>query len=107
MKRKRRNWTKLYDKKKQAAKEALSCSENRFKNMYELGCNLLAILEKYMTDQKRKETDVPDVSATVHNPDAIPQNQSAYFSMKLVSAVHEVCNGEQFEDISEAAFTPT
>ncbi|MDU3578985.1 MAG: hypothetical protein E7G03_11660 [Bacteroides caccae] len=94
----------LYDKKKQAAKEALSCSENRFKNMYELGCNLLAILEKYMTDQKRKETDVPDVSATVHNPDAIPQNQSAYFSMKLVSAVHEVCNGEQFEDISEADF---
>ena len=77
----------LYDKKKQATKEALSCSENRFKNMYELGCNLLAILEKYMTDQKRKETDAPDVSATAHNPDTTPQNQSAYFSMKLVSAV--------------------
>lgn len=94
----------LYDKKKQATKEALSCSENRFKNMYELGCNLLAILEKYMTDQKRKETDVPDVSATVPNPDTTPQNQSAYFSMKLVSALYEMCNGEQFEDISEADF---
>ena len=93
----------LYDKKKQAAKDDKR-SENRFKNMYELGCNLLAILEKYMTDQKRKETDAPDVSATVHNPDTTPQNQSAYFSMKMVSAVHEVCNREQFEDISEADF---
>ena len=94
----------LYDKKKQATKEALSCSENRFKNMYELGCNLLAILEKYMTDQKRKETDAPDVSATVPNPDTTPQNLSAYFSMKLISAVYEMCNGKQFEDISEADF---
>ena len=72
--------------------------------MYELGCNLLAILEKYMTDQKRKETDAPDVSATVPNPDTTPQNLSAYFSMKLISAVYEMCNGKQFEDISEADF---
>ena len=53
---------------------------------------------------RRKETDAPDVSATAHNPDTTPQNQSAYFSMKLVSAVYEMCNGEQFEDISEADF---
>lgn len=94
----------LYYKKKQATQEVLSCLENRFKDICELGGNLLAILEKYMTDQKRKETDVPDVSAIVHNSDIIPKSQSAYFPMKLVSAVHEVCNGEQFEDISETDF---
>lgn len=94
----------LYDKKKQATQEVLLCLENRFKDVCELGDKFLVILDKYMTDQKRKETDVPDVSATVHNSNITPKSQSAYFPMKLVSAVHEVCNGEQFEDISEADF---
>lgn len=98
------NLDELYDKKKQATQEALSCLENRFKDVCKLGSNLLAILDKYMTDQKRKKTDVPDVSATVHNSDTTSKSQSAYFPMKLVSAVHEVCNGEQFEDISETDF---
>lgn len=90
----------LYDLKKQATEEVLQCLENRFKDIGELGSNLLPILEKYVAGQKKKEEGKADVPAS----EPMPANQPAYFSMKLASAIHEICNGEQFEDIPEMDF---
>ena len=43
---------------------------------------LLAILEKYLTDQKKKEGEEKEAATT-------PTSQPAYFPMKLLSAVYE------------------
>lgn len=90
----------LYDLKKQATQEVLQCLESRFKDIGELGSILLSILEKYVADQKKKEEGKAVVSAS----EPMPTNQPAYFSMKLASAIHEICNGKQFEDIPEMDF---
>lgn len=90
----------LYDLKKQATEEVLQCLKNRFKDISELGSSLLSILEKYVADQKKKEEGKANVIAS----EPMPTNQPAYFSMKLASAIHEICNGEQFEDIPEMDF---
>ena len=37
-------------------------------------------------------------------PDSTSASQPAYFPMKLLSAVYEKCNGEQFEAVSELDF---
>lgn len=90
----------LYELKKQATEEVLQCLKNRFKDISELGSSLLSILEKYVADQKKKEEGKADVPAS----EPMPTNQPAYFSMKLASAIREICNGEQFEDIPEMDF---
>lgn len=90
----------LYELKKQATEEVLQCLKNRFKDISELGSSLLSILEKYVADQKKKEEGKANVIAS----EPMPTNQPAYFSMKLASAIHEICNGEQFEDIPEMDF---
>lgn len=90
----------LYELKKQATEEVLQCLKNRFKDISELGSSLLSILEKYVADQKKKEEGKANVPAS----EPMPTNQPAYFSMKLASAIHEICNGEQFEDIPEMDF---
>lgn len=45
----------LYAKKKQARREALQYLKNRCGDIYRLDGSLLAILDKYMTGQKKKE----------------------------------------------------
>jgi hypothetical protein len=55
----------------------------------------LAILEKYLTDQK--EGEEKETATT-------PTSQPAYFPMKLLSVIYEKCNGEQFEAVSELDF---
>lgn len=90
----------LYKQKEQARQEALQCLKNRCGDICRLGGSLLEILEKYMTDQKKKEREEKEISI----PDTAPANQPAYFPMKLLSAIHEKCNDEQFEAIPEADF---
>ena len=55
----------------------------------------MAILEKYLTDQK--EGEEKETATT-------PTSQPAYFPMKLLSVIYEKCNGEQFEAVSELDF---
>ncbi|MCE9424806.1 hypothetical protein K0H28_21550, partial [Bacteroides fragilis] len=87
----------LYKQKEQARREALQCLKNRCGDICRLGGSLLAILEKYLTDQKKKEGEEKEAATT-------PTSQPAYFPMKLLSAVYERCNGEQFEAVSELDF---
>lgn len=60
----------------------------------------MAILEKYLTDQKKKEGEEKEMSAS----GTTPASPSAYFPMRLLSAIYEKCNGEQFEAVSELDF---
>lgn len=86
--------------KEQAIQEVLPYSGNRCKDIYELGNNLLPILEKYISNQKKKDTEETDM------PIPVPMSvkQSIYIPIKMVSSIHEVCNNQQFEDISETDF---
>ena len=90
----------LYRQKEQARREALQCLQNRCGDICRLGGSLLAILEKYLTDQKKKEGEEKEMSASGTTPASPP----AYFPMRLLSAIYEKCNGEQFEAVSELDF---
>lgn len=90
----------LYKQKEQAKREALQCLKNHCGDICRLSGSLLAILEKYLTDQKKKEGEEKEAVTAQTTP-------PTYFPMKLLSAVYEKCNGEQFEAVSELASTPT
>ena len=87
----------LYKQKEQAKREALQCLKNHCGDICRLSGSLLAILEKYLTDQKKKEGEEKEAVTAQTTP-------PAYFPMKLLSAVYEKCNGEQFEAVSELDF---
>ena len=87
----------LYKQKEQAKREALQCLKNHCGDICRLGGSLLAILEKYLTDQKKKEGEEKEAVTAQTTP-------PTYFPMKLLSAVYEKCNGEQFEAVSELDF---
>lgn len=90
----------LYKQKEQARREALQCLQNRCGDICRLGGSLLATLEKYLIAPQRKEGEEKEAAA----PDSASASHHAYFPMKLLSAVYEKCNGEQFETISELDF---
>lgn len=90
----------LYKQKEQARREALQCLKNRCGDICRLGDSLLATLEKYLTDPKEKEGEEKEAAA----PGSASTSRPAYFPMKLLSAVYEKCNGEQFEAVSELDF---
>ena len=90
----------LYRQKEQARREALQCLQNRCGDICRLGGSLLVILEKYLADQKKKEREEKGISSS----GTTPASPSVYFPMRLLSAIYEKCNGEQFETVSELDF---
>ena len=90
----------LYEQKGQARREALLCLKNRCGDICRLGGSLLAILEKYLTNPKQKEGEEKEIPSSSTTPASPP----AYFPMRLLSAIYEKCNGEQFEAVSELDF---
>lgn len=90
----------LYRQKEQARREALQCLQNRCGDICRLGGSLLAILDKYLTDQKKKEGEEKEIPSSGTTPASPP----AYFPMRLLSAIYEKCNSEQFEAVPEADF---
>ncbi len=90
---------KLYDQQKAARTEAFQYMKNRCEDMYRQSCLFLDILKKYIPDGKQEyEPDKPT------NQQETTEEQQEYFSMKLLSLIHEVCIGEQFEEISALDF---
>ncbi len=86
----------LYNMQYKAKLEASQNLENRFKDMSELDRTLLFLLEKYAFLNKKEGNANCDTD--------IITNQPLYFPMKLVSTIYEICNGKQFEEISETDF---
>ncbi len=80
----------LYAMKEQAKSEVLPCLVNRFGDIYLLGQRILAIVNKYVSAE--------NVLSSSNN------TSSPYFNMKLISAIYELCNGVQFEQMSERDF---
>ena len=81
----------LYDLQRAARKEAFQYMKNRCADIYRQSCLFLDILKKYIPDGNRQEEPRKPVS-----PQETTTEQHEYFSMKLLSLIHEVCVGEQF-----------
>lgn len=97
---------KLYELKNQARKEALQYIKNRCKDIYQLSFHFLEILEKYIpdTETKRNEPNKQEVRQETKEETVASEEKHEYFSMKLLSSIHEICVGEQFEEISAPDF---
>lgn len=90
---------KLYDQQKATRTEAFQYMKNCCADIYRQSCLFLDILKKYIPDGKQEyEPDKPI------NQRETTEEQQEYFSMKLLSLIHEVCEGEQFEEISAPDF---
>lgn len=89
----------LYDQQKAARKEAFLYMKNRCADMYRQSCLFLDILKKYIPDGIRQDEPGKPISQQ-----ETADEQQEYFSMKLLSLIHEVCVGEQFEEISAPDF---
>ena len=88
-----------YDKERAKLNELFQYMKNRCADIYRQSCLFLDILKKYVPDGKRQE----DVSEPISQQETVGE-QHEYFSMKLLSLIHEVCVGEQFEEISAPDF---
>ena len=68
-------------------------------DIYRQSCLFLDILKKYIPDGKQENKSSEPISQQ-----ETTEEQQEYFSMKLLSLIHEVCEGEQFEEISAPDF---
>ena len=89
----------LYDLQKAARNEAFQYMKNRCADIYRQSCLFLDILKKYIPDGKQENKSSEPISQQ-----ETTEEQQEYFSMKLLSLIHEVCEGEQFEEISAPDF---
>ena len=90
---------KLYDQQKATRTEAFQYMKNCCADIYRQSCLFLDILKKYIPDEKQENEPSEPISQQ-----ETTEEQQEYFSMKLLSLIHEVCEGEQFEEISAPDF---
>ena len=90
---------KLYDQQKATRTEAFQYMKNCCADIYRQSCLFLDILKKYIPDRKQENKSSEPISQQ-----ETTEEQQEYFSMKLLSLIHEVCEGEQFEEISAPDF---
>lgn len=90
---------KLYDQQKATRTEAFQYMKNCCADIYRQSCLFLDILKKYIPDGKQQDEPGKPISQQ-----ETTEEQQEYFSMKLLSLIHEVCEGEQFEEISAPDF---
>lgn len=93
----------LFQQQREAEKEAARFAHNRFADIYTLDKAMLSVLASYASKQdEHKAEKYTDSNRSHHNN--VDENKNAemiYFSMKIIAAVYEVCNGEQFEKTTE------
>ena len=103
----------LYEQQTLLWKEARQYMKNRCDDIYLLSVHFMSILTKYVPDEESQPNEADRQSRTDSQPEAETTTTSAtattaglpeYFSMKLISLIHEVCAGEQFEDITAPDF---
>ena len=103
----------LYEQQTLLWKEAQQYMKNRCDDIYLLSVHFMGILTKYVPDEESQPNEADRQSRTDSQPEAETTTASTtattaglpeYFSMKLISLIHEVCAGEQFEDITAPDF---
>lgn len=85
---------KLYDQQKATRTEAFQYMKNCCADIYRQSCLFLDILKKYIPDGKQENKSSEPISQQ-----ETTEEQQEYFSMKLLSLIHE-----QFEEISAPDF---
>ena len=91
---------RLYELERQARKEAFQYIENCCGDIYKLSFHFMEILAKYIPVAK----DKPDEPSKQEKQQDAPKEQPEYFDAELLSLIHKVCVGEQFEDIATQDF---
>lgn len=94
---------KLYELQKQAQKEAFQYMENYCDDIYRQSMYFINILKKYVHDTKSEQGE-PNKNEQLFEQQVAAGELHEYFGMKRLLLIHEVCVGEQFEDISEMDF---
>ena len=89
----------LYKQKEQAKREALQCLKNHCGDICRLSGSLLAILEKYLTDQKKKEGEEKEADHRTDNPPPT--------SHELLSAVTKIATVSSSKPFPNWTSTPT
>ena len=97
--RKKAKLNKLYDQQKATRTEAFQYMKNCCSDIYRQSSLFLDILKKYIPDGKQQDEPGKPISQQ-----ETTEEQQEYFSMKLLLLIHEVCIGEQFEEISAPDF---
>ena len=91
---------RLYELQKQARKEAFQYIENCCGDIYKLSFHFMEILAKYIPVAK----DKPDEPNKQETQQDVSKERPEYFNTELLSLIHKVCVGEQFEDIATQDF---
>lgn len=78
----------LYQKQPECKEEAKKYDINPFGNIFDLCMIFKNILEKYLPAETKSD-EKKNISP------------KSYFSMGLISEIHQLCNGQLFEEISE------
>lgn len=71
-------------------------STNYYLRIYDLSKSYLNMINSYFPIPTTDE-----IIKTDKDSQATESQNELYFNMKIVSSIHEICNNEQFEDISE------
>ena len=91
---------RLYELERQARNEAFQYIENCCGDIYKLSFHFMEILAKYIPVAK----DKPDETSKQEKQQDALKEQPEYFDAELLSLIHKVCVGEQFEDITTHDF---
>ena len=91
---------RLYELQKQAKKEAFQYIENCCGDIYKLSFHFMEILTKYIPVAK----DKPDEPNKQETQQDVSTERPEYFHTELLSLIHKICVGEQFEDIATQDF---
>ncbi|MFR9553195.1 MAG: hypothetical protein SNH35_03005 [Rikenellaceae bacterium] len=83
----------LVAEKNRCVTEAIKYATNIFTRIYDLASDMLNIVNGYIAQPTQ-----PKESARIGG------NATTYFDMGLISAIHKLCNDNQFDDISEVDF---
>ena len=86
----------LYSQKNELEDLNRSIPANIFRDINRKCHTFISIVQKYVPD--------PESSEKENRIEAGDNALNPYFSMNLIAAIHEVCNGVQFEDISSIDF---
>lgn len=103
---------RLYALQKGTKEEAMQYFENRCDDIYLLSQHFMNILVKYVPDEENRNNESQPIQEakeeqkeeSKEKEERKQQQGHEYFSMKLLSAIHEACVNEQFEVISEPDF---
>lgn len=78
--------------------------KNYYKDIHALTTKFLGILDSYFPKQDNTKTIPPPKHPSRQLPKATPVKEKIFINMRLASDIYGLCNGKQFEPLSETDF---